>query len=42
MLIICLHIKYHMHSTEGFSVIFIKMKTEGNFCMFTISIIYIL
>jgi len=31
-----------MHSTEGLSVIFIKMKTEGNFCMITMLIFYIL
>lgn len=42
MLMICLHIKYHMHSTKGLSIIFIKMKSEGNFCMITMLIFYIL
>lgn len=39
---ICLHIKYHMLSAEGLSVIVIKMKTEGNFCMITVLIFYIM
>lgn len=42
MLMICLHIKYHIRSTEGLSVIVIKMKTEGSFCMVTMLIFYIL
>lgn len=39
---ICLHIKYHMHNTEGLSDIFIKMKPEGSFCLVIMLIFYIL
>jgi len=31
-----------MLSAEGLSVIVIKMKTEGNFCMITVLIFYIM